>query len=195
MSKIHPTVSKIYDQEELTTTTTNSPSVWTVWKKSSMGFHGSDGFSIYDGKGRLAFRVDNYSRKHKCFAGELLLMDGDGKAVMTLRPQVGSTGPSFSYLLRESLQLTASVACGDEAEVFMDAPDRRSSVPDFRTEGCFRRRNCKIMDRDGQEVARIIRKEVNESVTLSDDVFSLIIQPNMDAELIMAFLLVMDRIF
>ncbi|RWW32757.1 hypothetical protein GW17_00002557 [Ensete ventricosum] len=208
MSKIHPTVSKIDDQEELTTTTTNSPSVWTVWKKSSMGFHGSDGFSIYDGKGRLAFRVDNYSRKHKCFAGELLLMDGDGKAVMTLRPQVGSTGPSFSYLLRESLQLTASVAPrvfsmrrrsvlqgGDEAEVFMDAPDRRSSVPDFRTEGCFRRRNCKIMDRDGQEVARIIRKEVNESVTLSDDVFSLIIQPNMDAELIMAFLVVMDRIF
>lgn len=50
------------------------------------------------------------------------------------------------------------------------------------------------MDRDGQEVARIIRKEVNESVTLSDDVFSLIIQPNMDAELIMAFLVVMDRI-
>lgn len=83
---------------------------------------------------------------------------------------------------------------GDEAEVFMDAPDRRSPEPDFRTEGCFRRRNCKIMDRDGQEVARIFRKEVNESVTLSDDVFSLIIQPNMDAELIMAFLVVMDRI-
>ncbi|CAL9152283.1 unnamed protein product [Musa hybrid cultivar] len=200
MSKIHPTVSKIDDQEELTTTTTNSPSVWTVWKKSSMGFHGSDGFSIYDAKGRLAFRVDNYSRKHKCFAGEILLMDGDGKAVMALRPQILSMHDRWSGFKGEddvetstsprvfSMRRRSVLQGGDEAEVFMDAPDRRSPEPDFRTEGRFRRRNCKIMDRDGQEVARIFRKEVNESVTLSDDVFSLIIQPNMDAELIMAFL-------
>lgn len=88
MSRVHPTLSKT-DGEELATTTAR-PSIWTVWNKSSMGFHGTDGFSIYDSKGRLAFRVDNYSRKHKCFAGQLLLMDANGKALMALRPRVGT---------------------------------------------------------------------------------------------------------
>lgn len=86
MSRIHPRRSRNNDEE--LSTIASHPSVWTVWNKSSMGFQGTDGFTIYDSKGRLAFRVDNYSRKHKCFAGELLLMNGDGKPIMALRPQV-----------------------------------------------------------------------------------------------------------
>jgi hypothetical protein len=53
-----------------------------------MGFHGTDGFSVYDAAGALAFRVDNYSRRRKVFAGELLLMDGQGSPLLALRPQV-----------------------------------------------------------------------------------------------------------
>jgi uncharacterized protein YxjI len=53
-----------------------------------MGFHGTDGFSVYDADGALAFRVDNYSRRRKLFAGELLLMDGHGAPLLALRPQV-----------------------------------------------------------------------------------------------------------
>jgi hypothetical protein len=64
------------------------PAVYTVWKRSSMGFHGTDGFSVYDAAGSLAFRVDNYSRRRKLFAGELLLMDGRGAPLLALRPQV-----------------------------------------------------------------------------------------------------------
>ena len=60
----------------------------TVWMRSSMGFHGTDGFSVYDAVGALAFRVDNYSRRRKLFAGELLLMDGRGAPLLALRPQV-----------------------------------------------------------------------------------------------------------
>ena len=60
----------------------------TVWKRSSMGFHGTDGFSVYDAAGALAFRVDNYSRRRKVFAGELILMDGQGAPLLALRPQV-----------------------------------------------------------------------------------------------------------
>nr|CAB3488907.1 unnamed protein product [Digitaria exilis] len=33
------------------------PAVYTVWKRSSMGFQGTDGFSVYDADGALAFRV------------------------------------------------------------------------------------------------------------------------------------------
>jgi hypothetical protein len=61
---------------------------YTVWKRSSMGFQGTDGFSVYDAAGALAFRVDNYSRRSKIFAGELLLMDGQGAPLLALRPQV-----------------------------------------------------------------------------------------------------------
>jgi uncharacterized protein YxjI len=51
-----------------------------------MGFQGTDGFSVYDAAGALAFRVDNYLRCNKIFAGELLLMDGQGAPLLTLRP-------------------------------------------------------------------------------------------------------------
>jgi len=53
-----------------------------------MGFQGTDGFCVYDDAGRLAFRVDNYSRRRKLSAGELLLMDGQGTPLLSLRPQV-----------------------------------------------------------------------------------------------------------
>ncbi|XP_047052345.1 protein LURP-one-related 8-like [Lolium rigidum] len=66
------------------------PAVYTVWKRSSMGFQGTDGFSVYDAAGRLAFRVDNYARRPKAFAGELLLMDGRGAPLLSLRPQIFS---------------------------------------------------------------------------------------------------------
>ncbi|RWW35650.1 hypothetical protein BHE74_00059412 [Ensete ventricosum] len=230
MSRVHPTLRRTDDEEPATTA--DRPSIWTVWNKSSMGFHGTDGFSIYDSKGRLAFRVDNYSRKHKCFAGQLLLMDANGKALMALRPQVGGRDCFFSYNYYELEKSTSkdieqilsmhdrwsgfkgeggldpkcsrthvfsmkrrSILQGcDKAEVYMDSPNDPSPLPRFKTESCFRRRDCKILDSNGEEVAQISHKKVNRSVTLGDDVFSLIIQPYTDAELIMAFLVIMDRI-
>nr|XP_009410485.1 PREDICTED: protein LURP-one-related 8-like [Musa acuminata subsp. malaccensis] len=205
MPRVHPTLRMTDDDEELATTTAR-PSIWTVWNKSSMGFHGTDGFSIYDSKGRLAFRVDNYSRKHKCFAGQLLLMDANGKALMALRPRILSMHDRWSGFKGEdgldpkcrthvfSMKRRSILQGRDKAEVYMDSPDDRSSLPHFKTEGCFRRRDCKILDSNGEEVAQISHKKVNRSVTLGDDVFSLIIQPYTDTELIMAFLVIMDRI-
>jgi hypothetical protein len=78
------------------------PAVYTVWKRSSMGFQGTDGFCVYDAAGSLAFRVDNYSRRRKLFAGELLLMDGHGAPLLALRPQVIHYS---SYLVIESSSL------------------------------------------------------------------------------------------
>lgn len=59
-----------------------------------MSFQGTDGFTVFDEHGRLAFRVDNYSRKRGCVGagggggGGLVLMDGAGKALLTLTPKV-----------------------------------------------------------------------------------------------------------
>ena len=63
-----------------------------------MGFQGTDGFSVYDAAGSLAFRVDNYSRRRKLCAGELVLMDGQGAPLLSIRPQV-LTYDDFTFLL------------------------------------------------------------------------------------------------
>lgn len=171
-----------------------------------MAFQGTDGFSVYDSNGRLAFRVDNYSRRHKCFTGELLLMDGDGRALMALRPHILSMHGRWSGFKGDDGLKTEATPCvfsmrrrlilqrGDGAEVFLGSPDYQSPTPNFRTEGCFRRRCCKILDGKGEEVALICPKKANTSIMLDNDVFSLVIQPGVDCELIMSFLVIMDRI-
>ncbi|KAK1629229.1 hypothetical protein QYE76_003544 [Lolium multiflorum] len=118
------------------------PAVYTVWKRSSMGFQGTDGFSVYDAAGRLAFRVDNYARRPKAFAGELLLMDGRGAPLLSLRPQIlslhdrwncyrvapeegcpdntdgGSSGPAQQLF---SMRKCAALQSTDDAEVYLSS--------------------------------------------------------------------------
>uniref|UniRef100_A0ACD5XJ93 Uncharacterized protein n=1 Tax=Avena sativa TaxID=4498 RepID=A0ACD5XJ93_AVESA len=90
MSRIHPSDRRAGhgDGARRAASDHGQPAVYTVWKRSSMGFQGTDGFSVYDAAGRLAFRVDNYARRPKAFAGELLLMDGRGAPLLSLRPQI-----------------------------------------------------------------------------------------------------------
>jgi len=90
---------------------------------------------------------------------------------------------------------------GHEAEVSMTgwstASDHISHGPSFCVEGCFRIRSCRIRNSDGEEVARIMRKRAEaaaSSLMLGDDVFNLTIQPNVDCTMIMAFIVVLDRI-
>ncbi|XAR55697.1 hypothetical protein NMG60_11035865 [Bertholletia excelsa] len=165
----------------------------TVWKRSSMSFQGTDGFTVFDGSGRLAFRVDNYSRKDR----GLVLMDGSGEVLLTLKPQRwsmqyqwhGYRGESqksqeFTMMRRRSREHEAVVFMGTRAE----------GEADFKVEGSFGRRNCKIKTANDRLAAVIARKRVNPTVLLSDDVFSLVVQPDFDPQLIMAFVIVLDRI-
>lgn len=90
MSKIYPSENK---RNELKEKGDDGfylrPSTLTVWKRSSMSFQGTDGFTVFDQQGRLVFRVDNYSRNHRCVAASgLVLMDGAGNALLSLKPQV-----------------------------------------------------------------------------------------------------------
>lgn len=116
MSRIHPSSenksgshhvqsdSRADHEDPLPVTVSSSPKyvTLTVWKRSSMSFQGTDGFTVYDHKGRLSFRVDNYSRNSHVRNGlscsslpdnvnagdALVLMDGYGKPLLTLKPQV-----------------------------------------------------------------------------------------------------------
>jgi hypothetical protein len=91
---------------------------------------------------------------------------------------------SGSMLFHSSKDVEAIVMMGGQSD----------QTPEFRIEGCFRRRNCKIMTRSGEMVAKIARKRVNNKILLGDDVFTLAVQPGFDTQLIMAFVIILDRI-
>ncbi|XP_021829028.1 protein LURP-one-related 5-like [Prunus avium] len=217
MSRIHPAAVNRYqdhDQDhplELQDAHDHRvpPSALTVWKRSSMSFQGTDGFTVFDDRGILTFRVDNYSRKNCCVRGGLVLMDGVGRALLTLKPQMlsmqdqwnayrGEDGcgksPKSSrvFAMRSGSGLFGSSNKSEAAEVFMGA--HATGTPDFRIEGCFGRRNCKIRSRSGQLVASVARKRVNSTVLLDNDVFNLVVQPGFDLDLIMGFVIILDRI-
>ena len=59
--------------------------VLTVWRKSLL-FNGH-GFTVFDPKGDLLFRVDNYASESR---GEIVLMDANGKPLLTIKRKVRS---------------------------------------------------------------------------------------------------------
>ena len=66
----------------------------TVLKTSL--FFANDGYSVYDCKGQLVFRVDSYGPDTRD-KGEIVLMDAHGKCLLTVRRKVW-TCSSFSQL-------------------------------------------------------------------------------------------------
>lgn len=184
----------------------------TVWKKSSMSFQGTDGFTVFDDRGRLVFRVDNYSRRGQCASGGggLVLMDGVGNALLTLRPKVlsmqcqwhaykgendyGKKTPNLRVFSMRRSSLLFHNNSKSEAEVFLGGRVKHGQAPDFTIEGSFTRRNCIIRSSTGEVAAKISRKRATTTVLLGDDVFSLAVQPGFDPELAMAFVVILDRI-
>ncbi|XP_050383078.1 protein LURP-one-related 5-like [Argentina anserina] len=217
MSKIHPAAENGYQYQDRGVHHDQvedvNPSVLTVWKRSSMTFQGTDGFTVFDHQGVLTFRVDNYSRKSCGVRKGLVLMDGAGRALLTLKPQVFSMQDQWNayqgdygcakspkssrvFTMRNTGSGLFSRSNKSEvtAEVFMGSETTSLSSPDFRIEGCFWRRKCNIKSSSGQLVANVARKRVNNTVMLGEDVFSLVVQPGFDLDLIMAFVIILDRI-
>ncbi|XP_030543937.1 protein LURP-one-related 5-like [Rhodamnia argentea] len=208
MSKIHPVENKCegvagngsYRRPD------PCPTKLTVWKRSSMSFQGTDGFTVFDEHGRLVFRMDNYSRKGcRSAGGGLVLMDGAGNGLMSLRPQILSMQCQWNAYRGEdeckegqnfklfSMRRASSFLHRrkEEAEVFVEG----SRIPAFTVEGSFGSRNCTIRRCGRQElVAKITRKRASPTVLLGTDVFNLVVQDSCDSDLVMAFVVIMDRI-
>lgn len=121
--------------------------------------------------------------------------------------------PSSSLsLIRKTKNYHAQI----EAEVYFNhhntepKPDdisrRKSRQPDYRIEGSFWKRNCKIMSTaSGEVAAKIMRKSTGTStmmsgkssrstIMLSEEVFTLEVTKSFDPQLIMAFVVILDRI-
>lgn len=89
MTKVHPNANAIDNAitESEKPSLAESTEILTVWRKSLL-FNGN-GFTVFDGKGNLVFRVDNYASEHK---GEIVLMDAEGKPLLTIRRKKLSFG-------------------------------------------------------------------------------------------------------
>lgn len=64
----------------------------TVWKKSLL--LNCKGFTVFNGKGNLVFRVDNYVANFNK-SGQILLMDAVGKPLLTIRRKKFSWGDKW----------------------------------------------------------------------------------------------------
>lgn len=89
-----------------------------------------------------------------------------------------------------SMRRRSPLRINSEMEVFMGG----GNGPEFRCEGCFAKRSCKIWSANG-EIAAIIapKRVVNSEVSLGDDVFSLVVNHGFKSEVIMGFVVAMDR--
>lgn len=85
MTKVYPNAPAVEAPSQLVLTAKDGKKeeVLTVWRKSLL--FNCEGFTVFDGKGDLRFRVDCYSAGRK---GEIVLMDAAGKSLVTVRRKV-----------------------------------------------------------------------------------------------------------
>ncbi|XP_057460208.1 protein LURP-one-related 12-like [Actinidia eriantha] len=165
--------------------------------KTTLFFPG-DGFTVYNCKGELIFRVDSYGPDARD-KGELVLMDASGHCLLTVRrkrpslhqrwegfrgERMDGQKPIFS-VRRSSIIGRSSVT----VEVYGDPGE------EYQIEGSFVQRCCTIYDAAKQSVAEIRRKvDASAHVVLGKDVFSLFLKPGFDGAFAMGLVLVLDQI-
>ncbi|KAL2591065.1 hypothetical protein AAZV13_13G323400 [Glycine max] len=151
--------------------------------KTSLFFAG-DGFSVYDCKGQLVFRVDSYGPDTRDI-DELVLMDPNGRCLLTVRRKVRNLFSNFSALI---LYIIILIDMRSSGRVCINGGK-------YQIEGCFSQRCCTVFNVTKESVAEISRKvDPTTSVVLGKEVFSLCVKPGFDAAFAMGFVLVLDQI-
>ncbi|XP_021609730.2 protein LURP-one-related 5 [Manihot esculenta] len=168
----------------------------TVLKTSL--FFANDGFTVYDCKGQLVFRVDSYGPDTRDI-GEVVLMDAHGRCLLTVRKKRPSLHQRWEGYLGERTEGQKPVfsvrrssiirRCSVAVEVY------RNPGEEYQIEGSFASRCCTILNAEKESVAEIRRKvDVSTNVVLGKDVFSLCLKPGFDGAFAMGLVLVLDQI-
>ncbi|KAI3750586.1 hypothetical protein L2E82_21260 [Cichorium intybus] len=185
---------------------TQSSTVLTVWKKSLL--FNCDGFTVFDTKGNLVFRVDNYAAGNKA---EIVLMDANGRSLHTIRRKRltltdswliydGETtvNPRFSvtkhvnFLNAKSLAHVSFTGLGSGSGSPKNGNKKNVA---YEIEGSYTQRSCVVYDDKRRRVAEIKRKEAVGGVAFGGDVFRLVVQPEIDSTVAMALIVLLDQMF
>ncbi|GER48436.1 hypothetical protein STAS_25601 [Striga asiatica] len=164
--------------------------------KTSLFFAG-DGFTAYDSKGELVFRVDSYG-PDAGDSSELVLMDASGRCILTVRRKRPSLHQRWEGFVGEGAEgkkplfsvRRSSIIGRSSMTVEVYSPGE-----EYQIEGSFACRNCSILNADKEAVAEIRRKvDATTNVVLGKDVFVLSLRPGFDGAFAMGLVLVLDQI-
>ncbi|CAL4904513.1 unnamed protein product [Urochloa decumbens] len=207
MAKVHPNASDPAPTEpEPPPSSSSSPAPateellsLTVWRNSLL--FNCDGFTVFDAKGDLAFRVDCYGARGRRHA-EVVLMDVAGKPLLTLRRKKLSLAdhwviydgdaaaePSKARPLL-SVRRHVSLRSSTKAVAHVTPHHASASTAEFVVEGSYGRRACAVLDARGDAVAEVRRKE-----SVGDDVFRLVVDPRLGAPMAMGLVIALDEMF
>ncbi|KAI3750584.1 hypothetical protein L2E82_21257 [Cichorium intybus] len=207
MTKVYPkTVVPPLLSSDRPNFVTQSSTVLTVWKKSLLV--SCDGFTVYDTKGNLVFRVDNYAAANKA---EIVLMEASGRSVHTIRRKRltladswliynGDTtvNPRFSVTKHVNFMNAKSLAhvsfTGPGSGLESPKNGSKKNVA-YEIEGSYAQRSCVVYDDKRRPVAEIKRKEAVGGVAFGGDVFRLVVQPEIDSTVAMALVVLLDQMF
>ncbi|XP_009365431.1 protein LURP-one-related 12 [Pyrus x bretschneideri] len=165
--------------------------------KTSIFFPG-DGFTVYDCKGQMVFRVDSYAPDAHD-SSELVLMDPQGRCLLTVRRKRPSLHQRWEGFVGErtdgqkpifSVRRSSIIGRSNvTVEVFGDPGE------EYHIEGSFAQRCCTIFNAEKERVAEIRRKvDASTHVVLGKDVFSLCLKRGFDGAFAMGVVLVLDQI-
>ncbi|XP_047306879.1 protein LURP-one-related 8-like [Impatiens glandulifera] len=201
MTKVHPGASLNNNSTLITNSSycSTGSGILTVWKKSLL--FNSDGFTVFDGKGNLLFRVDDYG------SGDIVLMDASGKSIFTIRRKRLSL--IENWMVYEGEKTTNPILSMKKQVNFFMGKSTRSCLAQvslvgkgdeqlvFEIEGSYAKRCCVVYDDKRRPVAEICRKEAAVGgVNMGLDVFRLVIDVvMMDPSVAMALVILLDQMF
>ncbi|KAM0885788.1 hypothetical protein ACQ4PT_030109 [Festuca glaucescens] len=196
MTKVHPNMVPapgavvFHEASSIAERAEEAPTTLTVWRKSLL--FDCKGFTVFDAKGNLAYRVDSYASET---GDEVVLMDAAGRPAFTVRRKwfslqgeqwlvfAGEETRRPVYAVRRSGRgktMAHVTACAGAS----------SPSPSYEVEGSYARRCCVVYDAERRAVAEVRPKEV-----VGTDVFRLVVQPGVGASLAMAVVVALEQMF
>uniref|UniRef100_A0A6N2KZR9 Uncharacterized protein n=1 Tax=Salix viminalis TaxID=40686 RepID=A0A6N2KZR9_SALVM len=105
---IHLCVCPVAETEEVETkiSTDGKCTLLTVWRKSLL--ISCNGFTVFNSCGDLVYRVDNYIDRPE----ELILMDGSGKSILTMRRRKRRPSPAITLTPRSGMHRSGGANAG-----------------------------------------------------------------------------------
>ncbi|XP_004252646.2 protein LURP-one-related 4-like [Solanum lycopersicum] len=189
MARIYPQTSSSSSCSSICMTkyVTTKRETFTLWMKSLV-FHGN-GCAVFDSKGQLVYRIDNYSKK--C-SKQVHLMDLHGTILFSLRKKKLSIfGHWNGYKMDEEtpyfqVKKIGNLFIGDLNYGVIFGCDTNN----YRIIALRGKLGFKIINKENRLIAEVKQKQSSSAVKFGDDVLSLVVEPHVDHSLVMALVTV-----
>ncbi|XP_059287167.1 protein LURP-one-related 4-like [Lycium ferocissimum] len=193
MARIYPQTSSSSCSSYSSTSTyvTTKREIFTLWMKSLV-FHGN-GCAVFDSKGQLVYRIDNYNKK--C-SKQVHLMDLHGTVLFSLLKKKSSLfGHWNGYKMDEEIpcfqvRKNGNLLTGDLNYDVIFGCDNIADTNSYKIVALPGKLGFKIVNKENRLIAEVKQKQSSSAIQFGDDVLSLIVEANVDHSLVMALVTV-----